>query len=134
MTLGVADIARSRAFYEALGWEAASSSSDEICWMKVEGSWLGLWDRSLLADDAGVPDAAPGSFGGITLALNLESPELVDEAMATAVAAGASVTQPAALVAWGIYRGYFADPDGHAWEVAHNPGFPIQPDGTIEIP
>jgi predicted lactoylglutathione lyase len=134
VTLGVADIGRSRAFYEALGWEAASSSMDEICWMKVAGSWLGLWSRERLAEDAGVADAGPGSFDGVTLAINVESPAVVDEAMATAVAAGAAVTQPAAAVEWGGYRGYFADPDGHCWEVAWNPGFPITLDGTIDIP
>jgi predicted lactoylglutathione lyase len=134
VTLGVADVARSRAFYEALGWEAASSSMDQICWMQVAGSWLGLWSRELLAEDAGVADRGAGSFDGVTLAINLESPEVVDEAMATAVAAGAAVTQAPVQVEWGIYRGYFADPDGHSWEVAWNPDFPITPDGTINIP
>lgn len=134
VTLGVADVARSRAFYEVLGWEAASSSMDEICWMRVAGSWLGLWRRDLLAEDAGVSDGGTGSFDGITLAINLESREVVDEAIATAVAAGATITQPAAEVEWGGYRGYVADPDGHSWELAWNPGFPINPDGTIQIP
>jgi len=134
VTLGVADIARSRAFYEALGWQAAASSSAEICWMQVTGSWLGLWRRDLLAEDAGVSDRGPGSFDGITLAINLERRELVDEAMGTAVAAGATVTQPAAEVEWGGYRGYVTDPDGHSWELAWNPGFPIAPDGSIDIP
>jgi hypothetical protein len=134
VTLGVADVARARAFYEALGWEAASSSMDEICWMEVAGSWLGLWRRELLAEDAGMTDGGPGSFDGVTLAINVESRAMVDEAMATAVAAGATETQPAVEVAWGIYRGYFADPDAHSWEVAWNPGFPIQHDGTIQIP
>jgi predicted lactoylglutathione lyase len=134
VTLGVADVARARAFYEALGWEAASSSMDEICWMQVAGTWLGLWSRGLLAEDAGLPDGEPGSFGGITLAINLTSTEAVDEAMATALAAGATVTQPAVMVEWGIYRGYFTDLDGHPWEVAWNPGFPVNDDGTIHIP
>lgn len=131
VTLGVADLPTSVAFYSALGWHLASSSFEEIAWFDVGGCWLGLFPREELAADAGVE---PSTGFAVTLATNLESPQAVDDAMAAARAAGAVVTQPPARVEWGGYRGYFADPDGHLWELAHNPNFPIQDDGNIVIP
>jgi len=131
VTLAVADLPTSVGFYSALGWRKASSSFEEIAWFDVGGCWLGLFPREHLADDAGV--SASAGFA-VTLAMNLESPQAVDEAIATAEAVGAVVTQPAARVEWGGYRGYFADPDGHLWEIAHNPNFPIRPDGSLVIP
>lgn len=134
MTLGVEDVARSAAFYEALGWERASSSMSEIAWFRTADSWLGLFGRRELAADANLPsDAARDAFGRITLAINVETLEAVDAALAEAVAAGGSILKPGTELPFG-YGGYFADPDGHPWEVCYNPSFPIAPDGRIEIP
>jgi len=134
VTLGVEDVARSAAFYEALGWGRASSSMDEIVWFRTADSWLGIFGRADLAADANLPsDAARDAFGGITLAINVESVEAVDAALAEAVAAGGSLLKPGTELPFG-YGGYFADPDGHPWEVCYNASFPIGPDGRIEIP
>jgi catechol 2,3-dioxygenase-like lactoylglutathione lyase family enzyme len=135
VTLGVADLGRSEAFYSALGWRRAESSvPGEITWFETTHSWLGLFGRDELAEDAGVPPTASAGFSGVTLAVNVESEAAVDRAMAAAVGAGATVTQPAARLDWGGYRGYFADPDGHLWEIAHNPSFPIDENGRVVIP
>jgi uncharacterized protein len=135
ITLGVSDLARSTAFYEALGWRRSSASMDEIVWFALTGSVLGLFPRHELAADAAVPDPnAAGAFSGVTLAINLESEALVDDAVATAVAAGATLTKAATRAEWGGYSGYFADPDGHLWEVAYNPMFPLSADGALELP
>ena len=134
VTLGVEDVARSVAFYEALGWRRASSSMDEIAWFRTADSWLGIFGRDDLAEDASV--AAPAdrdAFREVTLAINVESAEDVDAALAEAVDAGGSLLKPGTELPFG-YGGYFADPDGHAWEVCFNPSFPITPDGRIEIP
>ena len=137
VTLGVADIARSRAFYEAIGWERCESSMDEICWFRTADSYLGLFSNDDLAGDIGIAQggavAAGDAFRGITLAINLETAEAVGAALDDAVAAGGSILKPATDVIFGI-SGYFADPDGHVWEVAYNPSFPIDPDGRIAIP
>ena len=134
VTLGVEDVARSAAFYEALGWERASSSMDEIVWFRTTDSWLGIFGRADLAADANLPrDGSRGEFGGITLAINVETVEAVDAALAEAVAAGGSLLKPGTELPFG-YGGYFADPDGHPWEVCYNPSFPIGPDGRIAIP
>jgi uncharacterized protein len=125
VTLGVADVARSVRFYEALGWQRASASMDEIAWLGIFG-----WDD--LATDANLQGATRGGFGGMTLAINVESADAVDDALAEAVAAGGSLLKPGTDLPFG-YGGYFADPDGHAWEVCWNPSFPIGPDGRIEI-
>ena len=134
VTLGVEDVARSVAFYEALGWKRASSSMDEIAWFRTADSWLGLFGRNDLAADANLA-ASPerDHFRDVTLAINVESAAAVDEALAEAVAAGGSLLKPGTDLPFG-YGGYFADPDGHAWEICYNPSFPITPDGRIEIP
>jgi hypothetical protein len=134
VTLGVADVARSAAFYEALGWERASSSSDEICWFRTADSYLGLFGRESLAEDAALPADPRAPFGGITLAINVESEEAVTSALEEAVRAGGTMLKPAERAPWGGFSGYFADPDGHPWEVAFNPSFPIREDGRIFIP
>jgi catechol 2,3-dioxygenase-like lactoylglutathione lyase family enzyme len=134
VTLGVADVGRSAAFYEALGWERAGSSTDEIVWFHTADSNLGLFGRAALAADAGVPAEPRAPFGGITLAINVESDAAVDAALEAAAAAGGRVTKPAEGAEWGGYSGYVADPDGHLWEVAHNPFFPIGDDGRVRIP
>ncbi len=139
VTLGVADLPRAVAFYEALGWVKAESSMAEIAWfgMSAGAVWLGLFPHGDLAADASLPREGAGdlpAYRGMTLAMNLPSDEAVVDAFRTALAAGATtVKEPAPAVFDGL-SGYFADPDGHLWEVAHNPGFPLAPDGTITIP
>jgi uncharacterized protein len=133
VTLGVDDVARSKAFYEALGWEVAGTVGDEICWFRTADSYLGLFDRESLARDAGLRSEPTAEFGGITLAINVESEAAVDAAFEAAARAGARVLKPAEGTDWGGYSGYFADPDGHPWEVAHNPSSPIDEDGRITI-
>lgn len=140
VTLGVADLARAEAFYSALGWRRASSSvPGEIIWFQTAHSWLGLFGWDELAEDAGVEadrggGIGGGGFRGVTLAINVDSAEAVEAAMTVAQRAGATVTRRAEQAPWGGYRGYFADPDGHLWEVAHNPNFPIDEDGRVTIP
>ena len=132
VTLGVADLARSRAFYEALGWRG--QEVEETYFVQAGGSAVVLWSRAQLADDAGVRDDGHDGFGGVTLAHNVRSRDEVDDIMRTALAAGATVTRPAAETFYGGYAGYFADPDGHLWEVAHNPGFTLAADGSLRLP
>lgn len=133
VTLGVADVERSAAFYRALGWPHASSSQAGIIhWFGLNGVWLGLFDRSALAAGSGLPASpATGGFNGVTLAINLDSREAVDDALAAARTAGARVTLEPELTSYGVYHACFADPDGHVWEVAHNPGFPIVEGRTV---
>jgi catechol 2,3-dioxygenase-like lactoylglutathione lyase family enzyme len=133
VTLGVDNVARSKAFYEALGWEVEGTVGDEICWFRTADSYLGLFDRESLARDAGLRSEPTAEFGGITLAINVESEAAVDAAFEAAQGAGARILKPAEGTDWGGYSGYFADPDGHPWEVAYNPSFPIGDDGHITI-
>jgi catechol 2,3-dioxygenase-like lactoylglutathione lyase family enzyme len=133
VTLAVADVARSCRFFEALGWERASSSMPEIAWFGVGGTWIGLFGREDLAADAGVPAAGSG-FEGFTLAVNVPDREAVDAALATALEAGATLVKAAVTTDFGGYGGYFADPDGHLWEIMYNPGFPLDADGNVQIP
>jgi catechol 2,3-dioxygenase-like lactoylglutathione lyase family enzyme len=122
ITLGVRDLPRSRAFYrDGLGLpEHGDNSSDDVVFFALEGTWLALFPRDKLAEDAGIPEAGEG-FSGITLAHNAPSEEAVDRVFATALAAGARAVKRPQDVFWGGYAGYFADPDGHLWEVAFNP-------------
>ena len=133
ITLGVRDLARSRRFYEALGWVPSGSSGDGVAFYQAGGSVLALFGRDDLAADAGVPADGSG-FRGISLAQNLPEKAAVDRVMAEAVAAGAVPVRPAEDVFWGGYRGYFADPDGHLWEIAWNPFWPLAEDGSISLP
>ena len=133
VTLGARDLPRSVAFYEAIGWERCASSMDEISWFKTAETYVGLFGWDDLAADANLPSWSRGSFGGITLAINVETREAVDAALAEAVAAGGSLLKPGTELPFG-YGGYFADPDGHPWEVCYNRDFPIGPDGRITIP
>ena len=130
VTLGVADTARSRAFYEALGWVGESPDGD-VVFFQAGGMIVGLWGRADLARDSAVADG--GGWGGVTLAHNVGSPAEVDQVLAEAEAAGATIGRRGAETFWGGYTGIFIDPDGHPWEVAHNPGWPIQPDGTVHL-
>lgn len=135
VTLGVADLARSIAFYEALGWERRTSSIDGvIAWFGTADTTIGLFPWRDLAEDARLPAEPRARFGGITLAINVETPEEVATSLDVAVAAGGTLLKPATLADWGGTSGYFADPDGHPWEIAHNPGFPIDEDGRVRIP
>ncbi|TDC27789.1 VOC family protein [Micromonospora sp. 15K316] len=132
ITLGVADLSRARAFYERLGWRG--QQVEETVFFQAGGSALVLWGRDQLAADAGVDDPGADGFGGITLAQNVRSRAEVDELLATAASAGAAVTQAARETFYGGYAGCFADPDGHVWEIAWNPGFPLDPDGALTVP
>lgn len=133
VTLGVADLARAHTFYvQRLGWPTKSKLSDGVLFVELPGIILALWDRELLAKDIGLPGGS-GSFGGITLAHNAKDPAEVDACLAQARAAGARILKPAHATFWGGYSGYFADPDGHVWEVAHNPHWSMAPDGTMRI-
>lgn len=134
VTLGVAGVQRSARFFEALGWTRCGSSMDEIVWFTTSGSYLGLFGRSDLAEDANVEDAALPTYRGVTLAMNVARHEDVQPTIEEAVAAGATLIKPATKAEWGGTSGYFADPDGHLWEVACNPNFERGPDGRIRIP
>jgi hypothetical protein len=133
ITLGVADLARSRAFYAALGWRESSGSQAEIAFFDAGSVVFGLFQRAALAADANVAPAGSG-FPGFTLAHNVESESAVDRLLAEAEAVGASIVQPAGKVFWGGYRGYFADPDGFLWEVCWNPFFPLDEQGKVCVP
>jgi len=132
ITLGVQDVARARVFYEMLGFEASSSSRESVTFFDAGGVVLGLYGRGPLAEDATVDDSPPG-FSGVALAYNARSEVDVDAVLAEVVSAGAKLIKPAGKVFWGGYSGYFADPDGHLWEVAFNPYFKLSDDGRIQL-
>jgi catechol 2,3-dioxygenase-like lactoylglutathione lyase family enzyme len=132
VTLGVSDLARARAFYQALGWRTGAAPGDDVVFFRAGGMVVALWDRGLLAEDSGVPDA--GGWGGVTMAHNVRSPAEVDAVMAEASAAGATIAREAGATFWGGYSGVFVDPDGHPWEVAHNPHWTIADDGSVILP
>ena len=132
VTLGVADLARARAFYEQLGW--VGQEVEETVFFQTGGSALVLWGRDKLAADAGLPDDGRDGFGGVALAHNVRSQAAVDEVIAQAQGAGATVTRPPAATFYGGYAGCFTDPDGHVWEIAFNPGFHLGDDGSILLP
>jgi predicted lactoylglutathione lyase len=131
VTLGVADLARARAFYERLGWVTRAEPEDDVVFFQTAGMIVGLWNRDRLAEDSGVADG--GGWGGVTLALNVRSPGEVDAAIADARAAGAHIARDGAETFWGGYSGVFIDPDGHPWEVAHNPHWTLGDDGSIHL-
>jgi catechol 2,3-dioxygenase-like lactoylglutathione lyase family enzyme len=137
VTLGVADLDRSIRFYRDLGWEQRGNRSDGIVWFRTAATWIGLFGYDELAEDAALsppPQADQPRYRGITLALNLATESDVDAAFDAATAAGGSVVKPAERMTWGGYSGYFADPDGHLWELCYNPTFTIDDDGRVEIP
>ncbi|MGH7265187.1 MAG: VOC family protein [Candidatus Rokuibacteriota bacterium] len=133
VTLGVADVGRSRRFYERLGWKASAASVESTVFFQLGGMVLALWGRGALAEDAGLPDAG-SAFGGIALAYNARTRAEVDAVLEAAREAGGRVLRPPADAVWGGYTGYFADPDGHPWEVAWNPHFTLRDDGGLELP
>ena len=131
VTLGVSDLGRAREFYEALGWTSGWQEGEDVVFFQAGGMILALWDRALLAADSGVTDA--GGWGGVTLAYLVGSPEEVDEVLARAQAAGGTVPRAGGKTVWGGYSGIFVDPEGHPWEVAHNPGWTLRADGTVSL-
>ena len=133
VTLGVADVALSRAFYERLGFVASGFESDGVAFFDLNGTVLAVFGRTDLAHDAGVDENGSG-FRAVTCALNVAAEAEVDAGLAHAEACGAQIVQPARKVFWGGYSGYFADPDGHLWEVAYNPFFPLTAEGRLAVP
>jgi len=132
ITLGVSDLTRARSFYEALGWKSGAAPDDDVVFFQGPGMVVALWDRASLAEDSAVSD--PGGWGGITLAYNTRSPEEVDEVIEEARAAGATIGREPGEAFWGGYTAVFIDPDGHPWEVAHNPRWTIADDGSVILP
>ena len=130
ITLGVGDLGRAMDFYARLGWKGRSPDGD-VAFFQAGGMVLGLWSRARLAADSAVEDG--GGWGGITLSHNVGSPAEVDAVLAEALAAGGRVARPGGETFWGGYSGVFHDPDGHAWEVAHNPRWNLKPDGSVSL-
>ena len=131
VTLGVRDLARARDFYESLGWRTAARPEDDVIFFQAGDMVLALWDRTRLADDSCVDDA--GGWGGVTLALCLGSRAEVDEVTEQARAAGATIGREPAETFWGGYSSLFVDPEGHPWEIAHNPGWTLTADGGVRL-
>ncbi len=132
ITLGVRDLVRARALYEALGWRSGAAPDDDIVFFQAGGMIVALWDRSKLAGDSGLADDGDG-FDGVVLAYTTRSAGEVDTAIAEAERAGARITRPPGDTFWGGYSGVFVDPDGHAWEVAHNPHWTVEDDGSVRL-
>lgn len=131
ITLGVSDLARARAFYEALGWHTNAAAEDDVVFFQANCMVIALWSRESLAEDSGVEDS--GAWGGITLAYNTRSPTEVDQVIEEARSAGGSIRREPGETFWGGYSAMFCDPDGHPWEVAHNPRWTIEDDGAVTI-
>ncbi|MGH3139278.1 MAG: VOC family protein [Gaiellales bacterium] len=131
VTLGVSDLSRAREFYEGLGWTTGAGPADDVVFFQAGGMIVALWSRAQLAEDSVVTDG--GGWGGVTLAYNTRSPAEVDSVLEEARAAGGMVLRVGAETFWGGYSGVFADPDGHPWEVAHNPHWTIGEDGSIHL-
>ena len=130
ITLGVTDLGRAQRFYDALGWRRTGDDA-EVVFYQAGGSVLALWSRASLAEDSAVTDG--GGWGGVTLAQNVASPAEVDSVIEQARAAGATIGREPATTFWGGYSGVFIDPDGHPWEVAHNPGWTLRDDGSVSL-
>jgi predicted lactoylglutathione lyase len=131
ITLGVSDLHRARTFYEALGWNSGAAPADDVVFFQTGGMIVALWGREQLAEDSAIADG--GGWGGVALAYNARSPREVDAVLAEAEAAGATIGRPGAETFWGGYSGVFIDPDGHPWEVAHNPHWRLDPDGSVHL-
>ena len=131
ITLGVSDLARARAFYEALGWRTNAAPDDDVVFFQAGGMIVALWDRARLAEDSGVEDG--GGWGGVTFAYNVRSPAEVDAVVEEARSAGATITREPAETFWGGYSGAFSDPEGHPWEIAHNPRWTVREDGSVSL-
>jgi predicted lactoylglutathione lyase len=132
ITLGVSDLARARKFYEDLGWKTGAKVADDVVFFQTGGMILSLWGRDQLAEDSAVTDS--GGWGGVALAYNTRSQEEVDEVIEQARAAGATIGREPGDTFYGGYSGIFIDHDGHPWEVAHNPSWTIEKDGSVTLP
>lgn len=133
ITLGVSDMVRSRKFYEDLGWKAIKASTENVTFFKGRGIVLGLYGHNALAEDAGIVGAQPSEFRGVSLAYNSSSKAEVDASFEHALSCGAKSVKKPEKVFWGGYSGYFADPDGHLWELAYNPFAPLDKDGHLQM-
>jgi uncharacterized protein len=131
VTLGVGDLARARGFYEALGWQTGAAPNDDVVFFQAGRMIVALWGRDQLAEDSAVVDG--GGWGGVTLAYNVSSPAEVDAVIEEARAAGATIGREPAATFWGGYSAIFVDPEGHPWEVAHNPHWTLGADGSISL-
>jgi hypothetical protein len=131
ITLGVRDLGRAGAFYRALGWRSHGNPEDDVIFFQAPGMVVALWDRDRLAEDSAVDDS--DGWGGVTLADNTRRRAEVDAVITEARAAGATIGREPATTFWGGYSGVFIDPDGHPWEVAHNPGWPIDAAGRVSL-
>ena len=131
VTLGVRDLKNARAFYEALGWTTGAKPEDDVVFFQAGAIIFALWDRALLAEDSAVQDG--GGWGGVTLAYNVRSPQEVDAVIDEARRAGATIGREPAETFWGGYTGIFIDPEGHPWEVAHNPHWGVREDGSVVL-
>ncbi len=129
ITLGVEDLARARAFYEALGWTTGATPAEDVVFFQAGGMIVGLWGRQQLTEDSGVEDK--GGYGGVTLAYNARDQGEVDAVIEHARGAGAQIAREPAETFWGGYSAVFVDPDGHPWEVAHNPHWTVGDDGRV---
>lgn len=133
VTLGVADLERAAVFYEALGWRRTTAGNESVVFLQGEGLVLSLFGLADLAKDAALPLDALPVFRGVTLAINLSSEAETDRLFEAAIAAGAKALKRPEKVFWGGYSGYFADPDGHLWELAHNPFFALDEKGLLDL-
>jgi hypothetical protein len=131
ITLGVRDLARARSFYEALGWTTGAAPDDDVVFFQAGGMIVALWGRDQLTEDSAVEDS--GGWGGVTLAYNSRSAADVDAVIEEARAAGARIGREPGETFWGGYSGVFVDPDGHPWEVAHNPHWTVADDGSVRL-
>ena len=131
VTLGVRDLARARAFYEALGWTTGASPADDVVFFQAGGMIVALWGRAQLEEDSGVEDS--GGWGGVTFAYNTRSAAEVDAVIEEARAAGGRIAHEPGETFWGGYAGIFVDPEGHPWEVAHNPNWTVGDDGSTKL-
>ena len=132
ITLGVSDLGRARRFYEALGWKSGAAPDDDVVFFQAGGMIVALWGRDQLAEDSAVEVGS--GWGGITLAYNTQSPQHVDDVIEEARAAGATIGREPGETFWGGYSAVFIDPDGYPWEIAHNPRWTIEADGSVTLP
>jgi catechol 2,3-dioxygenase-like lactoylglutathione lyase family enzyme len=132
ITLGVSDVERARRFYEGLGWSTGAEEGDDVVFFQAGGMVVALWDRAKLAEDSAVSDS--GGWGGVTLAYNTRTPDEVESVIEEARAAGGTIGREPGETFWGGYSAVFIDPDGHPWEVAHNPRWTIEEDGSVTLP
>jgi uncharacterized protein len=133
ITLGVSDLERAKAFYEGMGWHTNTDPSMDVVFFQAGGMVVALWGRDQLAEDSAISEDR-GGWGGMTLAYNTRTPEEVDSVIEEARAAGATIGREPAETFWGGYSAVFIDPDGHPWEVAHNPRWTIEENGSVRLP